>query len=892
MYPLHALVPIALGVHGLFLAAPAPESGRVACEFALADGTHSVAAARCPTLADWSTLARADAAELAALSAPAAPPKRGRPAHDPWAVVASAVEQARAAHPDGVIEEAWSLTLLERAPPGADAPGAAGGKPGKAGRAAPPLPAARRWALPGTRVPIPALPRLEDEALRPARESLDRATERLVTLRAKLQVDTAPGLVSAAGKAETERRLLLETWAAALEDALEKDPKFTKIGWLHLAAAYFELDGRQAPPARDARGLALLRRLREKAPNDSAASLAGLWLAGFALDAGDGGTAADLIEEGGILDPALAALYEAQLAFAAGDAPRARARVAFAVKHPDPLARAQAQALTALVGAAGDPVERAAAWEHCASALTEVGEPDAARRARLRAAVAWTAVAMADVAPTRIPPEQRPAVVRLLVQRGLFTRAVQVLAASLDAEPTHLAHALDGLALMESLARSGDDAGADALLADLARRFVGDGPFLRAHGKSAEGLSLRDGLRDRLLNRVLEPLAADRPLDDALRARLGPLVEARLTLFPPDAADLLPTARALAAAGFGDRAATLVRTLRDTDPDPARRLDAAATLVELSVVRGRLAGHAGAAVGPFLDGPPAKAPMPAEVRALLDAQTARLALLKPTPERDALFCDHAALRVAFGQGEELVDGLQDVIERRATDPLGLRAGLIFLQIGGAERRARDAVILVRKRVGPPTRETALRALAARAAELGQGALDVTSLNQRLFDRTAANWAAVAAAATAAEVRNAARFATGLAWALALRVPEASAALRAALADAPDHPLAAEARQALAELLRDAGDRPGAAQVFEEIAQRDAARAPDALAVLTDLYAQSPARLRPVLERLVREHPARLPDAAIRLARLSPPPVTPPAPGPAPMTGRFFPRGLR
>jgi hypothetical protein len=889
MSPLHALVPVALSVHGLLLRAPAPEPTRAACEMALADGAHGLAAARCPDLADWASLARADAAEVAALSA-APGSKRAAGDGAPWAVVLDAVERARAAHPDGVVEEAWSLALLDRAP----AAGATG-KPAKGGKgphAAPPIPAARRWALPGTRIPTPALPTLEDEALRPPRESLDRATERLVGLRAKLQVESPPGLVQAAQKAETERRLLLETWAAALEDALEKDPKFTKTGWLHLAAAYFELDARQPPPARDARGLALLRRLREKAPNDSAASLAGLWLAGFALDAGDGQTAAGLVEEGSILDPGLAALYEAQLAFAAGDSARARARVAFAVKHPDALARAQAQALTALVGASAEPVERATAWESCASALTEVGEPDAARRARLRAAVAWTAAAMADVAPSRLPPEQRPAVVRLLVQRGLFARAVLVLTASLDAEPTNIGHAYDGLALTDALVRGGDDAAADAVLADLARRFVGDGPFVRAHGKTPQATALRDVLRDRLLNRVLEPLAADRPLDDAMRARLGPLVEARLTLFPPEAADLLPTARSLAAAGFGDRASTIVRAVRDGDPDPVRRRDAAATLVELSLVRARLAGQAGAAVGPFLDGPPARAPMPMEVRALVDAQTALLSVTKPSPERDALFCDHAAVRLAFGQDEELIDGLQDVIERRGAETLGLRAALLLLQLGGAERRTRDAIILVRKRIGPPARETTLRALAVRAAELGRGTLDVGALNQRLFDRSAAAWAAAADGATEAGVRVAARFATGLAWALALRVPEATSALRAALTEAPEHALAAESRLALAELLRDAGDRPAAAQLYEEIATRDPARAADALLALTDLHAQAPARLRPVLERLAREHPGRLPDAPARLARLQPPSAPSPAATIPQIPGRFFPRGLR
>jgi hypothetical protein len=885
MYPLSALVPVALALEGLLLRAPAPDLGRAACEFALADGTHVAAKQRCPALADWVSLAAADAAEVTALTTPPAKGKKAAaPTVEPWAAVLEAVERARAAHPDGVIEEAWSLSLLERAPASPSAT--------KPGRAATPLPVARRWALPGTRVPVPALPRLEDEALRPARESLDRATERLVGLRAKLQVESPPGLVQAAEKAGTERRLLLETWAAALEDALEKDPKFTKTGWLHLAAAYFELDAKQPPPARDARGLALLRRLREKAPNDSAASFAGLWLAGFALDAGDARTAAALVEEGGILDPALAALYEAQLAFAAGETARARSRVAFAVKHPDPLARAQALALTALVGGAADPVENATAWETCASALDEVGEPAAARRARLRAAVAWTSAAMAEVPPSRIPPEQRPAVVRLLVQRGLNARAVQVLTAALDAEPTALALGHDGLALADTLVRSGEDAAADALLADLARRFVGDGPFTRAQGRSAEGLALRDTLRDRLLNRVLEPLSADRPLDDAMRARLGPLVEARLTLFPPDAADLLPTARSLAAAGFGDRAAAIVRGVRDGDPDPVRRRDAAATLVELSLVRARLAGQSGAAVGPFLDGPPARAPMTAEARALVDAQTALLTLLKAGPERDALFADHAAVRVAYGQGEELVDGLQDLIERRAAEPIGLRAALLLLQMGGADRRNRDAIILVRKRVGPPARETLLRALAVRSAELGKGTLELGALNQRLFDRAATTWAAVAAGATDPGVRDAARFATGLAWALALRVPEAAVALRTALTDAPDHPLAAEARVALGELLLAAGDRPGAAIVFEEIAQRDAARAPDALVTLADLYAQAPVRLRPVLERLTREHPARLPEAGVRLARLTPP-APPPAPtATPPLPGRFFPRGVR
>ena len=107
-----------------------------------------------------------------------------------------------------------------------------------------------------------------------------------------------------------------------------------------------------------------------------------------------------------------------------------------------------------------------------------------------------------------------------------------------------------------------------------------------------------------------------------------------------------------------------------------------------------------------------------------------------------------------------------------------------------------------------------------------------------------------------------------------------------MTDAPHHALANEARLALAGLLLENDDRPPAAATYQEIAQSDAAHAADALAVLADLFADAPAALRPVLERLIREFPQRLPDAAARLARLA---VTEAAPAShaAPGAGVFF-----
>ena len=479
----------------------------------------------------------------------------------------------------------------------------------------------------------------------------------------------------------------------------------------------------------------------------------------------------------------------------------------------------------------------------------------------------------------------------MLVLQESYALAGQVVAAALDAAPTEFAPVVDALAFSDTLITAGDEGGGDALVADLARRVVGDGPFAKANAKSPAGQALRDAIRDRLMTRVGAPLATGRALDEATRARLAPLVEARLTLFPPGASDQISTARSLAIAGFGDRAATIVKKVRDEDQDAARRQEAAVALVELSLVRAREAGQAGEPVGAFLDGAPARPPMSAAARALVDAQTVLLGSLKANEARDALFCDHAAVRIAFGQGAEVLDGLQDIITRREHEPLGLRAGLLVLQGGTPDSRARDAVILVRKRVGPPEREAALRAFTLEALEPIKATADTTMLGQRLFDRAAMAYETLAAKATEPTARDAARLAAATTWAMAFRIPEATAAFRGFLAAAPEHPRAGAARALLAALLLDAGDRPSAAALYEEIARTDPTRAADALAALASLHATSPARVKPVLERLVKEFPGRVPDAAAQLARLAPPAVVP-VERPAGAPGRFFVRGLR
>ena len=887
MHPLNALIPLPLFFQG-FLGAPAPSDlDAASCELRLASGEHSLASAMCPTLTDWAALAAADAAEQAALVAPA--PKGTKPGAVArpvvaWMTASEAVERARQAHAGGIIEEAWTIDLLARL--------SAAAETGK-GKTTGSLPTGGRWPLPGARIPAPALPPLTDENLRQATDSLNRATERLRTLRARVAIDASEPLRLAAERAVGERRLLLEKVAAALEDALEKDPKFTKLAWLHLAGTYFELDHLLPPAQRHARGLAMLERLRKTTPDETSASLAGLWLAGFALNEGDVRKTRALLDEGATLDSGLAALYEAILAFSRGEVEAARQRLPEATRHADPAARAQAQALTALLLAKDKPVESAQAWESCAAALDDAEAPASALRARLRAGVAWTTAVQASTAATLVPPEHRSHVLRLLVQRGDRVRSDQVALAALEAEPTQLGPVFDALALIDVHLGAGDEPASDSLLADVARRVVGEGPFSKAHAKSPVAVSLRDAIRDRLMARVTAPLASGRVLDDETRTRLGPLVEARLTLFPPGAADQISTARALAVAGFGDRAATIVKKVRDEDPDAARRQEAAVALVELSLVRARVAGQSGEAVGPFLDGPPARAPMSASVRALLDAQTALLASLKTNDARDQLFCDHAAVRIAFGQGAELTDGLQDVIARREHEPAGLRAGLLLIQGGTPDTRARDAVLLARKRLGPPERENLLRAFVVRAMEPLKATVDNAAFSQRLYDRAALGFDTFANQAKTPAARDAAWAAAAATWALALRVPEAVAGYRAFLASAPDHALAAEARTLLAGLLLEAGDRVAAAATYEEVALKDPSRAADTLATLASLYATAPARLRVVLERLVRDFPDRVPDAAAQLARLTP--QTAPSPSTSPpgaSVERFFARGLR
>lgn len=790
----------------------------------------------------------------------------------------AAAERARAAAPERVVEEALEqhLARLARAT-----------LPGQR------TPAYALWPLPGLPMPRPVLPDVDDPDIATAADRLERSQQRLDGVRQRLADGGPATLRKALASMEREHAVLEDSLLAALEDTIQKKPELPPTYWLHLAGSYFAVDGRRDDPvAQRGRGLAVLEKLRRTHPDDGASGVAALWLAGFALVDGEFDRARAYLDEAGPFDPGLTTYYEALLDWHAGDLTAARQHLKMLLGALQPRLALHVGALDAeLAAAEADAVASARAWLKIEANATD---PTHAARARLRAAIAWSdAVARGELAE-RVPVELRPHTLLHLLSRGQLGPALtlwRVLAGALptDAQAPHF-----GFQVLDTLRAAGDDAQADALLAEMARRYAADGPWQAARAGDS-GPAIREALTARLDARLAPALAAGAPLDPAGREALGPVVAARLEAVPPPPESRLDFARGLAQAGFTRRAAVMLKRARADAVDRSTALPAARALHHLRLVGARELGEAGRPVGTFLNGPPAQRPMPAEVRALLDAQTGLIELLRPEDaERDALRVERAALRVAFGDSREALDDLQDVANRRMQEPMGLRA-IHLLRRAQPDKADAIALRYARRRAGPPEREAALQRL-FQAAYGGRGGDQAATLfTQRLFPQAAAMYAQKAAASPPGE-RAGPHLAEAVSWDLGLHGGQAITAWRVFIDQHPDHALQATALRHLADLQRTMGLRVDAAATLVILAERFPEREDSdaALREAAALRAQSRQATLDLLRAFVRRYPmhADRPAVEARLkaldgpgARVRRPPGKPPTPPMVPCADR-------
>jgi len=888
---------------------------RAACAAHLAVGAFVDFERRCAGGADLTALRAADQSEVAydalAGGAPASSegagkkrsPRKGKgkdkgkggaSSVDRLFEAVRAAEVAHQAHPDEPTQRALWLHLSRKL------------VDSQVARAGGALPASARWPLPDAQLPAPAMPPLNDALINDVEAALSRASERRRDIRSRIDALSPPSLRAALDRANEEHALLLRKVVAAYEEALEKDPSFPKGAWIRLAAAYLKQDQSLALEARQGRALELLRRLIKVAPQDSASSLAHVWLSAFEWARGAVEPAAETLAEATVLDPAYAALLEGLLAWRRGEPSAVLTAVGPATEARDPGTRAQALALQAdALEATGNPGDAALLWRRLADALGEPEDAAARANATAREARAWHRAIEAGAAPERVPQAARDAVTGSLLRAGRGEQAASLFAAAVAAEPTRADLVGAGLALEAELVRHGQEAAADALLLELVRAFAAPGSFQAAHATDGLAAAAKEAIAPRLVDRVTGPIDAGRPLDESLRARLGPLVEARLTLFPEDS-DPLETARRLGAVGFSDRAAVLLKQVRSADPVESRRLDAGRALESMYLTRARAAGRAGAPLGDFFDGPPAShGPMPLEVRSYVDAQLWLLQSLPAGPERDAVLVDHLHARAPFSTPEELesldalIDQLPAIVERAPETPLALRAAGALVTLVKSERAARDAMRMSRRRIGPPVWDNTLRAALA-ALPITQGADPAAPLlGQRLFDRAAQTYAELGARSADPSVRAQAAVAEALVWTLALRIHEATKAWTQVATTSPEAPHGPLARHALAVLYQASDQRSATRTALDAIATRDQDRAAEALAQLCDLDRDHPQRLMQWTERLARlpGDDARVQAARIEVARaknMLPTPASPtPTPAPATRAGtpfyRFAPR---
>ncbi len=831
------------------LAAPAADaSARLECDRLVATASWPAATKACVGHPG-------DPSALEAAAAALAPPHKGKAWKARAAKAMALVAAARSKTPDRVLEEAFAHhaeRLVRATLDLGDAPAAA------------------RLPLAGLPMPGPTLPDVDYAPLRDSSARIGGTRQRLRDTRVKVQQGGPPSLRKALAGMERELSLLLNRHLATLEDAIQKDRELPPVYWLHLAAAYFEVDAHHAEAGtRRARGLSVLNKLRERFPDDGAAGVAALWQAGFALADGDRKRVRILLDQSGPFDPDLSAYLEALLHWHAGRDGKARKAAARVGKKVPDLLRVHADALQAELEP--DGAKAAMMWAGVASRA-----PDARlrRRAALRQAISWSDAVASGGPVARVPAAQQRAAMLHLLSRGQLDPAVALYRALADEQSG--AADLPGLALqlVDVLLAGGNDEAADRLLTWAGRRYCADGAWRRAHEDIAKAFAVAVGRR--IDARLAPHVAAGVPLADDTRRALSGLVDVRTSVVPTAWKTRLGLVRTLGRLGYGTRANVLLKRMRRSAAGD-QRIAAAKALVELNLGRARLAGVAGGSTGRFLHGAAAKRPIPVEVRALIDAQTALIGALRPeTDDRDELLVDRATIRIEFGDASAVLEDLRDVAGRRLRTELGLRAIYQLVKAQPQKRAEYDALKFARRKAGHSEREDALLTTFKGVYSARKGDQATNLFRQRLFinaarvyDGVNEPWAKVAAAVS---------------YTLALHSRTAARAWADFIAEHPKSPLVQDARRHLAALLLSDGQPLAAAQQLEALAASTPEQGAGALRQAIEIRGFDRAALAADLATFVKAYPTHgdTPALRARLAALGAGPAAAARPAGAPL----------
>lgn len=827
------------------LAAPAPaafECDRLVAVGALGEAERPCAAAEAP--GDLPSLIRARAADLADRSTAGAGTNAINALRD--------AARARRAAPDRVVEEALLQHLARVA------------------RATVPLterPDLAQWPLTGMPVPAPRLPAVSDPQLAELDASIERSDERIRETEARLagldpRFSTLPpaarkGLGDALQRLQTERERLVAQRLAALE-ARTKTRRPDPVDLLHLADTYFAVDaGLPTPSGRRKRGEAVLRRLRGRSHRGTtAANIAAIWLAGFAVDEGDVRKARPLLDEAGVFDPSLSTFLEALLDWRRGEAANAAQRLDSLGDDLSPALIAHVAALRGTLALErGDPAAALTAWLRAA----ETAPTEQARRARLNAAIARAALIVAADDPATVARKTRPDLHRdvflHLVSRGQLDGAIAAFDAIETAgRPADLPHL--GLILVDTLRAADRAAAADTLLGRLVELCVAEGLWRKTH-QGEIAATARNRLLGRVERRINQLTTTDVPLRPAARQTVEALVRARLTEFQLAEPATLELAAALARLGFLEAAEPPLARLASEARDPTQRRQAAAALLDARIQRAREAGAAGAPTGPWLLGAPITDPHPTIVTRVLEAQSRLIGYLPlGSAERDGLVVDRATIRIGTGDTGGIVAELRGVADRHLDTALGLRA-IYQMMRARPDQTAALAEQYSRKNAGPAARSRVLettRKAAYPGADPGAAAM-----NAGRYVDAAQTYAARADAAAGADAA-APRLAAAVAWTTALRPVEAEAAWRRFLRDHPRHDQAPVAHILLARLLQTQGRLAEAAAAYRTSAARGGPDAARALTRALRLVAGDFGLMQSTLEQLVRTQPNH-PEAA-------------------------------
>ena len=729
----------------------------------------------------------------------------------------------------------------------------------------------------GLPVPPPALPPLEDTRLAPIEASIKRSSARMRAARARLAgggPNAAP--LPAYGRAQlraavrrmvVEHRILVDQRRTTLEEIVNNEAGRPPIYSLHLAHAYFFLDAHHDKRrTRRRRGLKMLSEIRRDHPNDVAAGIAALSLAGFALDDGDATLARRLLDVAGPFDPGLSNYMEALLHWRAGDH-AAALRYVRTVRGP--LSASLSTHLGALEGVlsleTGDAAAAVKAWQRAMN----YAPPPFAERARLSAAVAVSEAISKTGEVDQVPASLARSTLVYALTQGRLAQAARLLERMRGENERDLPHLT--LMVIDGLRASGTHLRADQLLAVACRRYGTNGPWRAAFkGPLADWVSRELLTRiDARLETVIEQGVL---LSPRVRAVIEPLVTARLELFPLAETPRLKLLTGLGAIGFFRRVRTPMMALIEHSTQPDQRRAAARALVSAAVLYARETGVKGATLGPWLDGRPYAPPRHTSVDEVLTAQGQLIGLLPfRSVERDKLVLERADIRIKVGELGDTVKAVEDVVTRRLDTRMGLQ-GTYLLLAAQPERAAELAALYAARHPGPPARVRALKrsldaVFAGRPRTKAYGLL-----GEREYAEAAARFEVELESADGDSAVGAA-LGAAVAWCLGLRPARAEMAFRTFVERFPSHPQTTVVQLHLARLLHAQGRRQDAAAAYEAFTRQlsDSRDGAKALLRAIELYEANTPRLYNAVGRFIQrypEHPATA-ELSVRSLALDP-----------------------